>query len=98
MAMNPFLMYGAGIAAINAALLLVLIGVWARNYSKFGSQLVLGLLVFGVAMLVENAAAVYFFFSVKMLYAGDPGVQQAVLVLRFIQFVAVAVLTYVTWK
>jgi len=34
----------------------------------------------------------------KMLYSGDPTVQQAVLVLRILQFVAVAFLTWVTVK
>jgi len=34
----------------------------------------------------------------QSLYAGDPGVQRAVLVLRGLQLVAVVFLTYVTVK
>lgn len=98
MAMDPMIAVAAGVAAVNVALLLVLVGIWVRNYSTFGSNLVLGLVVFGAAMVIENAMAVYFFLSTQMLYAGGQTVQQAVLVLRLIEFVAVAVLTYVTWQ
>jgi hypothetical protein len=72
--------------------------VWVRNYRAFASNLVLGLVAFGVAMLAENGVALYFFLSVESLYAGDPHVGVAVLVLRAIQLVAVTFLTYVTWK
>jgi hypothetical protein len=53
---------------------------------------------FGAVMLVENAMAVYFFFSMQSFYSGDPHVQQAVLVLRGLQLVAIGVLTYVTMQ
>jgi hypothetical protein len=49
-------------------------------------------------MLVENALALYFFFTMQSLYSGDPHVQQAVLVLRALQLVAVGTLTYATLK
>ena len=53
---------------------------------------------FALVLLVENAVALYFFFSMAMFYAADPAVQQAVLVLRALQFLALVVLTYVTWQ
>ena len=43
--------------------------------------MVAGLVAFGSVMLVENAAAP-FIFLIQMLYSSDPGVQQAVAVLR----------------
>jgi hypothetical protein len=98
MAMGPLIQAAAALAALNVVILLPLIGVWVRNYSTFRTSLVGGLVVFAVAMLAENAVAVYFFFSMSSLYAGDPGVQQAVLVLRSLQFVAIAVLSYATLR
>jgi hypothetical protein len=86
------------LAALNVVLLAPLVVVWARNYSTFRTTLVAGLLVVAVAMLVENALAIYYFFSMQSFYAMDPGVTQAVVVLRAIQFVAVAVLSYATLK
>ena len=84
------------LAGVNILLLALLTAVWTRNYRTFKTTLVLGLIAFAVAMLVENALALYFFFSMQSLYSGDPHVQQAVLVLRAVQLVALAVLTYVT--
>jgi hypothetical protein len=86
------------LAGVNLACLLVLTAVWVRNYRRFRTTLVLGLLAFAVAMLVENALALYFFVTMQSLYSGDPHVQQAVLVLRALQLVAVGTLTYATLK
>ena len=98
MAMTPQLMAASGLAAVNIAFLVALVVVWIRNYRAFRSTLALGLVAFGVAMFAENALAIYYFFSMKMLYSGDPGVQTAVLVLRGLQFVALGFLTYVTMQ
>ncbi len=55
-------------------------------------------MAFGAVLPVENLVAIYFFFSMADLYSGDPVVQQAVLVLRSLQLLAVAFLTYVTMQ
>lgn len=96
--MTPWIAVAAGLAAVNVALLAVLTAVWLRNYRAFGSGLVAGLVAFGGVMLVENAVAIYYFFGMQMLYSGDPGVQRAVAVLRGLQALALAFLTYVTVK
>lgn len=88
----------SGLAVVNIIFLALLTAVWVRNYLKFRTPLVLGLVAFGSVMLVENVVAIYFFFSMKMLYSGDPTVQQAVLVLRGLQLVALGFLTWVTMK
>jgi len=98
MAMDALISAAAVLAGLNVLLLVPLIGVWVRNYSTFRTNLVLGLATFGVAMFAENALALYFFFSMQSFYAGDPHVQEAVLVLRTLQFVAIAVLSYVTLR
>jgi hypothetical protein len=98
MAMDTTMIVATGLAALNVTLLLVLTGVWVRNYRTFGSDLTLGLLAFAVVLLLENLTAVYFFLSTKMLYTEMPEVQTAVLTLRALQFVALAFLTWVTLK
>jgi hypothetical protein len=95
--MNP-IQIASGLAVVNILLLGLLTSVWIRNYRKFRSSLVLGLLAFALVMLAENVLALYYFFSMKMLYSGDPSVQQAVLVLRALQVVALGFLTWVTTK
>jgi len=96
--MSTTILAASVMAAVNVLLLGTLTVVWARNYRTFGTSMIAGLVVFAAVMLVENAAAIYFFFSMKMLYSGDPGVQQVVAVLRGLQMVALAFLTYVTMK
>jgi hypothetical protein len=87
------------LAVLNSILLLVLGAVWLQNYREFKSNMILGLVAFSGVLLVENLLAIYFFFdSMTSLYTADPLVGQVVLVMRILQFVAVAFLTYVTVK
>jgi hypothetical protein len=86
------------LAGVNIIFLTALSGVWLRNYRTFRTPLVLGLVAFSGVMLVENALALYFFFTMQSLYSGDPHVQEAVLVLRGLQLVALGFLTYVTMR
>jgi len=96
MGMSTWITIASGLAGLNVLLLAVLGFVWLRNYRRFKTPLVLGLLAFATVMLVENLAAIYFFFSMGMLYASDPFAQQFVAVLRGLQLLALAFLTYVT--
>jgi hypothetical protein len=98
MAMEPWLTVATALAGLNALLLVALGVVWLRNYRTFGTNLILGLLAFAGVMLVENLVAIYYFFSMQMLYAADPVAQQAVVVLRALQFLALLFLTYVTMQ
>jgi hypothetical protein len=98
MAMGTMIQAASALAGVNILLLAALSGVWLRNYRTFRTPLILGLVAFSVAMLAENALALYFFFTMQSLYSGDPHVQQAVLVLRGLQLVALGFLTYVTLR
>lgn len=48
-------------AAINVVVLFGLSTIWARNYVTFRSKHAIGLLVFGVFLLAENALALYMY-------------------------------------
>ncbi|RZV06022.1 hypothetical protein BDK88_3974 [Natrinema hispanicum] len=97
-AMGPWMLVATLLSAVNVLFLVVLTVIWVRNYRTFGSEMTAGLAMFGVVLLLENAVAIYFFFSTGMLYANSPGVQQSVATLRVLQTVALAFLTYVTAK
>jgi len=96
--MGPQLLVATALSALNALLLVALIGVWYRNYRTFESKLTLGLVAFGLTLLVENVVAVSFFFSATSLYAMGPGVGTTVVVMRALQFIALAFLTYVSME
>jgi hypothetical protein len=96
--MGTWITVAAALAGVNVLLLLALTAVWVRNYRQFRTGMVAGLVAFGTVMILENAAAIYFFFSMQMLYSGDPGVQQAVAVLKALEALALVFLTYVTMR
>ena len=96
--MSTSISIASALAGVNLLMLAALAVVWVRNYRTFRTPLILGLLAFDVAMAAENALAIYFFFSMGMLYSGDPGVQSAVVLLRALQFVALVFLTWVTMQ
>jgi len=98
MAMSTQLLVAGGLSIVNAVLLSVLTVIWLRNYRTFRTPLVLGLVAFAVVLLIENLVAIYFSFSMNMLYAATPAVHTVVAVLRTLQFVAIAILLFVTWK
>lgn len=85
-------------SALTVVLLAILTVVWVNNYRTFRSTLILGLIAFSAVLLVENLVAIYYFFSMSMLYAGDPAIERVVTLLRVLQFLAVLFLTYVTLK
>lgn len=97
-AMSTTILFASVLAGINVLLLATLTLVWARNYWTFRTSLLLGLMAFGAVLLLENAVALYFFFSTQKLYSMNPAVQGVIAVLRALQFLAIVFLTYVTMK
>jgi len=94
--MTPWLMAATVLSGLNVVLLVALAGIWGRNFRQFRSPMTLGLLTFAVVLAIENLVALYFFFSMGMLYADSATAQAAVLAMRSLQFVALVVLTAVT--
>jgi hypothetical protein len=85
-----------GLAAVNLAMLSVLITVWLRNYRTFRSPMLLGLLLFAGVLAVENLVAIGAYLSTEMVYAGGKTAMYTLVALRGLQFVAIVFLTVVT--
>jgi hypothetical protein len=85
-------------SGVNLVLLAVLSYIWVSNYRTFRSPHILGLVIFAVALSVENAAAIYFYFSMEMLYSTSPTAQKFIVFLRGLQLVALLALTWTTAK
>jgi len=87
---------------LNILLLAALIYVWGRNYYNIRSKHTLGLLLFAVLLLGENVIALYFYLLDPLLTTWfstavpDPA-WQAMIALHAFEFVALAVLTWITW-
>ncbi|WP_435153766.1 hypothetical protein [Haladaptatus sp. DFWS20] len=88
--------------ALNILLLLGLSYVWLRNYMQFRSKHTLGLSVFAVLLLAENALALYVYSWDKILSVWfatkvPPIAWKAMLALHVLEFFALSFLLWATW-
>jgi hypothetical protein len=86
---------------LNVLLLAVLSTVWYSNWRQLGSKHALGLLIFGVLLLAENAFALYYYLIDPTLSAwfatSVPDVAWwAMLTFHVLETVAIAFLAWVT--
>jgi hypothetical protein len=90
-------------AAINVALLAALVWVWGRNYAQFRSKHALGLAMFGVFLLGENAFALYIYLvdpTLSAWFASEavPAVAwRGMMAMHVLQTLGLAFLVWITW-
>lgn len=91
-------------AVLNILLLGGLLYVWGSNWWQLRSKHTLGLVIFGVFLLAENATAAYLFIMDPTLSAWindetlvPPIAQMTLAGLRLMEFGGLAFLTWVTW-
>ncbi|MGM0590806.1 MAG: hypothetical protein ACQETI_04105 [Halobacteriota archaeon] len=88
--------------AVNVVLLVLLSVIWGRNYVQLRSKHTLGLLLFSVFLLAENAFALYFYLldpqlSVWFSTAVPAIAWQAMMSLHVLETVGLVVLAWVTF-
>jgi len=81
---------------INIILLLLLLFVYVQNYRQMKSPFILGLILFALIFLVENVLGVYFHFMMVDYYSAEA--MENARILMAVQTVALAILTWVTWR
>ena len=99
--MTDFVLVATVAAGLNVLLLAVLSGVWLRNYRTLGSKHALGLSIFGVLLLVENAFAFYSYLIDPQLSSWfatsvPPVAWWAMLSFHVVETAAIAFLAWVT--
>jgi hypothetical protein len=86
---------------LNVLLLVVLVGIWARNYLQFRSKHPLGLAVFGLALLAENCLSFYYYVLdpqvATLLREAAPVAGRAMTFVQLLELVAIVFLAWVTW-
>jgi len=90
------------VTAFNVALLAALAFVWVRNFRKFRSKHTLGLAVFALVLLSENALTLYFYLLDPTMhdwwhYEVPTLALQAALALNVLEMLAIVFLAWVTW-
>jgi hypothetical protein len=69
--MEPLMQASTIVSGANMVVLGILIGVFAKIYSKTKAQLPLGMIFFAGLLFLHNLIGVYAYFSMMVLYAGD---------------------------
>ncbi|MFB6176185.1 MAG: hypothetical protein ABEI99_03385 [Halobaculum sp.] len=90
------------VTAVNLLLLGGLVVVWLRSYWQFRASHTLGLLAFGVVLLVQNGFALYLY-NLSVPFQNWMGMAEVqamtgMLGLSLLQLLALALLSYVTWQ
>lgn len=80
-------------AAVNILLLIVLVGIWGRNYLAIRSKHTLGSAVFALFLLAENVLALFYYLNPPAM---SPPAVRAMMYLQILEFVGIAFLVYVT--
>jgi hypothetical protein len=88
-------------AALNILLLAVLLSVWGRNYLDLRSKHALGLMVFALLLLLENAVALYIYLldptlSVWFSSAVPAIAWRGMMSLHVLETVGIGVLVWIT--
>lgn len=99
--MSAWLNVALAAAVLNLVLLAVLGSVWLQNYRQHGADHTLGLLVFALFLLVENALWVYFYgfhsaFVGWFINAGAD-IQIGTMLLCGLETIALVALFRITW-
>ncbi len=59
------------VSMANVAILVVLLSVYGRIYSKTGATFTIGLMVFAGMLMLHNVIAVYAYFAMAPLYSDE---------------------------
>ena len=59
------------VSALNVAILITLLSVYANIYRKTGATFTVGLMVFAGMLMLHNAIAIYGYFAMAPLYSDD---------------------------
>ncbi len=82
--------------AVNVILLLFLLSVYVQNYREMKTHFGLGLMIFAAVLLLQNLLALYFHLMMIEFYSNEA--MNHIGVLSAAQTMALAALSWVTWK
>jgi hypothetical protein len=99
--MSVWLNVAVAAAALNLVLLAILGSVWLRNYRQHGASHTLGLLVFAVFLIIQNALWFYFYqfhpAFIGWFVNASMDVQIGMMLLCSLETIALIFLFRITW-
>ncbi len=94
--MSSIMDVSVALATLNTVLAIVLASVYARNHWDIRSPFTLGLLLFALFLLVNNAVTVYHFVTMMPMFASVD--ETLILVENILQFGALVALVVATLR
>ena len=94
---------GSVLAFANICIILILLTIYWKNYRKWKSQYTIGLLIFGVFLLLQNILSLYYSAPPPGPHHGGPPLVESphdipLLLINTSQLIALAALLKISWK
>jgi hypothetical protein len=91
---------GSAVALANIVIILILLSIYWKNYTKWKSEYTIGLLIFGTFLLIQNLLSLGFLAPPPPPgpSPGDHGNEIPLLLINISQLVALATLLKISWK
>ncbi|NYB51924.1 MAG: hypothetical protein HVN35_05145 [Methanobacteriaceae archaeon] len=91
---------GMAVALANISIIVILLSIYWKNYSKWKSEYTLGLLIFGTFLLIQNLLSMGFLAPPPPPEpsGGGLGNEYSLLLINISQLVALAALLKISWK
>ncbi len=91
---------GMAVALANISIIIVLLSIYWKNYSKWKSEYTMGLLIFGIFLLIQNLLSMGFLAPPLPPTAsgGEHGNDYALLLINISQLIALSALLKISWK
>lgn len=94
--MDEFMMFTIYLEGLNALLSLGLLSIYTQNYRALKSSVGMGLMIFALVILLQNAGGIILHFTSGEVYASMVATQ--VFGLKLIESIALVALAYSAWK
>jgi hypothetical protein len=91
---------GSAVALANIVIILILLSIYWKNYTKWKSEYTIGLLIFGTFLLIQNLLSLGFLAPPPPPgpSMGDHSNEIPLLLINISQLVALATLLKISWK
>jgi hypothetical protein len=91
---------GMAVALANISIIVVLLSIYWKNYSKWKSEYTMGLLIFGIFLLIQNILSMGFLAPPlpPVPSGGEQGNDYALLLINISQLIALSALLKISWK
>ena len=94
--MAMMLSLSTALTVVNLLLILSLLFVYVKNAAKIKSLFTLGLIIFALLFLIQNAVSLYFTITMMPFYGDE--VQGYGMIFTILQTVAFTMLNIITWR